>query len=215
MGAPWRRYDNHLSDARSVRGQHHGEMTMKAADADIFILPGLGGGSPDHWYRRWEPRLSSSRVLQQEDWDNPLREDWVSVLTGAISEAEKPVVLIAHSLGTLAVTHALCGRYDQTKVRGAFLVGVPDPELVAEKYPEAGTFAPAKRDPLPFPSLVVASRTDEFCDYDVAADLANAWGSLLIDAGDSGHLNADSGHGPWPEGTFVFARFLSRLQPED
>jgi predicted alpha/beta hydrolase family esterase len=26
-------------------------------------------------------------------------------------------------------------------------------------------------------------------------------------------INAESGHGPWPEGTMVFAQFLNRLQP--
>jgi predicted alpha/beta hydrolase family esterase len=35
----------------------------------------------------------------------------------------------------------------------------------------------------------------------------------LIDAGEAGHINADSGHGPWPEGTMVFAKFLSQLKP--
>jgi hypothetical protein len=30
----------------------------------------------------------------------------------------------------------------------------------------------------------------------------------LIDAGESGHINAESGHGPWPEGIMVFAHFL-------
>ena len=39
------------------------------------------------------------------------------------------------------------------------------------------------------------------------------WGSFLVDAGESGHINADSGHGPWPEGTMVFAQFLGRLSP--
>ncbi|MFW8585524.1 alpha/beta hydrolase [Rhizobium beringeri] len=35
-----------------------------------------------------------------------------------------------------------------------------------------------------------------------------------VDAGESGHINADSGHGPWPEGTMVFAQFLGRLSPD-
>ncbi|MFB2608362.1 alpha/beta hydrolase, partial [Rhizobium phaseoli] len=40
------------------------------------------------------------------------------------------------------------------------------------------------------------------------------WGSFLVDAGEAGHINADSGHGPWPEGTMVFAQFLSRLSAD-
>jgi hypothetical protein len=74
------------------------------------------------------------------------------------------------------------------------------------------TFGPYPRDPLPFPSVVVASSNDPYCKLDVAEDIAAAWGSMFVEAGDSGHINADSGHGPWPEGSMVFAQFLSRLQ---
>jgi predicted alpha/beta hydrolase family esterase len=61
----------------------------------------------------------------------------------------------------------------------------------------------------------VASRDDPYGTYEHAGDIANAWGSLLVDAGNSGHINVKSGHGPWPEGTMVFAQFLSRLKPLD
>jgi predicted alpha/beta hydrolase family esterase len=40
---------------------------------------------------------------------------------------------------------------------------------------------------------------------------AAAWGATLIDAGDAGHLNPDSGHGPWPEGLLLFARLLGQI----
>ncbi len=73
------------------------------------------------------------------------------------------------------------------------------------------TFGPYPRDPLPFPSVVIASRNDPYGAFEVAEDNAAAWGSLFIDAGESGHLNADSGHGPWPEGSMTFAKFLSQL----
>ena len=65
------------------------------------------------------------------------------------------------------------------------------------------TFGPYPREPLPFPSLTIASRNDPFCAFEVAEDIAAAWGSLFIDAGEAGHINADSGTGPgrkarWP-----------------
>lgn len=62
------------------------------------------------------------------------------------------------------------------------------------------------------PSLVVASRNDPFGTYEHADDIAAAWGALLLDAGEAGHINTESGHGPWPEGTIVFAQFLKRLK---
>jgi hypothetical protein len=72
-------------------------------------------------------------------------------------------------------------------------------------------FAPLPRDPLPFPSLLVASRSDPYCTFERAEDFAYAWGSALLDAGDAGHVNIASGYGPWPEGLMRFAGFLRRL----
>ncbi len=46
---------------------------------------------------------------------------------------------------------------------------------------------------------------------DEAKELAEAWGAELVDAGDSGHLNSESGHGPWPDGLLRFAGFLMGL----
>jgi predicted alpha/beta hydrolase family esterase len=72
-------------------------------------------------------------------------------------------------------------------------------------------FAPIPREPFHFPSILIASRTDPHCDYAKAEDIAYAWGSAIVDAGDAGHLNTESGHGPWPEGLMRFAGFLKRL----
>jgi predicted alpha/beta hydrolase family esterase len=33
----------------------------------------------------------------------------------------------------------------------------------------------------------------------------------LSDAGESGHINIASGHGPWPEGLLQFGQFLKKL----
>ena len=98
-----------------------------------------------------------------------------------------------------------------SQVRGAFLVGLPDVENPALIPDVELDFGPLPRDPLPFPSVLVASRNDPFCAYRKAEDIAYAWGSSIVDAGDSGHLNTASGHGPWPEGLMRFAGFLKHL----
>jgi hypothetical protein len=53
---------------------------------------------------------------------------------------------------------------------------------------------------LPFPSIVVASTDDPFVSLDRATAFSTAWGSRLVVLERAGHINADSGHGPWPEG---------------
>jgi hypothetical protein len=93
-------------------------------------------------------------------------------------------------------------------VLGAFLAALPDVAGPGSVLPAADTFLPLPRDPLPFPSLLLASRTDPHCDFAVAEDLAAAWGARLVDLRESGHVDVDSGHGPWPEGLMTFGKFL-------
>jgi len=184
---------------------------MRTSDCDILIVPGYENSGPDHWQSRWQQRLSTARRVEQDDWEQPERDAWVSRLASAVEGCRRPVVLVAHSLGVAAVVHA-APRFPHGVVRGAFLVALPDVESVDVRPVEVDpSFAPLPRDPLPFPSLLVASRSDPYCAHERAEDFAFAWGSALIDAGDAGHLNVASGYGPWPEGLMRFAGFLRRL----
>ena len=184
---------------------------MKVKDADILIIPGYTNSGPDHWQSRWQGRLSTARRVEQAEWSKPVREDWTAEIAKAVNEAERPVVLVAHSLGVAAAIQAIP---QFTKpVAGAFLVAPPDVANPALRPKHLMTFGPYPRDPLPFPSILVASRNDPYCSIDIAEDIAGAWGSLFIDAGEAGHINADAGFGPWPEGTMTFAKFLTDLKP--
>ena len=183
---------------------------MRTSDCEILIVPGLANSGPDHWQTRWEQNLSTARRVEQADWDSPRRAAWTERLVEAVADCKKPTIIIAHSLGVLTVAHA-APALPRRKAVGAFLVGLPDVED-GDRVPDLDpAFAPIPRDPLPFPSILVASRTDPYCDYDRAEDFAYAWGSAIVDAGDSGHINTESGHGPWPEGLMRFAGFLKKL----
>lgn len=184
---------------------------MKVKDTDILIVPGYTNSGPDHWQTRWEAKLSTARRVEQAEWSKPVREDWVDVLVKAVNEAEKPVVIVAHSLGVATVVQAV-PKFEKPVI-GAFLVAPPDVANPAIRPKHLMTFGPYPRDPLPFPSIVVASRNDPFSSFEAMEDIAGAWGSLFIDAGEAGHINSEAGYGPWPEGSMTFAQFLSRLQP--
>ena len=183
---------------------------MKTADCDILIIPGLGNSGPDHWQTRWERKLPTARRVEQADWDAPDREDWVRRIRAAVEASTRPVVLVAHSLGVVTVAHAASG-LPPGRVRAAFLVAPPDTER--DDMPDVieRSFGALPRDPLPFPSMLIASRNDPYCSFARADDLAASWGSLLVDAGEAGHLNTASGHGPWPEGLTRFATLLNRI----
>lgn len=183
---------------------------MRTSDLDILMIPGLGNSGPDHWQSRWEAKLSTARRVEQADWERPMREPWVSAIMAAVRASARPTLLVAHSLGVLAVAQAAAA-LDGEGVAGAFLVAPPDP--ASDAFPSSidPAFRRAPTAPLPFPSLLVASRNDPYAGYDASAGLAAAWGATLVDAGEAGHINTGSGHGPWPEGLLRFAGFLKGL----
>lgn len=183
---------------------------MKTSEVEILVLPGFKGSGPLHWQSRWEAKLGAARRVEMGDWHKPVFEDWRENLVAAVASAQKPVVLIAHSIGAQVAVQA-ADRFGG-KVRGAMLVAPPDVENPAIRPLHLLTFGPARREPLPFPSVVIASRDDPFCGFERASEMAADWGSLFMDAGHSGHLNHESGHGPWPEGLMVFAKFMSGLK---
>jgi hypothetical protein len=183
---------------------------MRANEAEILIVPGYTNAGPEHWQSRWQSKLSTARRVEQHEWAKPVRDDWAARIAEEVNRSASPVVLVAHSLGVAAAIHAIpqmTGR-----VAGGFFVAPPDVANPAIRPKHLMSFGPYRRDPLPFPSIVVASRNDPYSDFEQADDIAAAWGSLLIDAGEAGHINVESGHGPWPEGSMVFAKFLSHLR---
>lgn len=182
---------------------------MKSADCDILVVPGYTNSGPDHWQSRWQERLSTARRVTQESWDQPEPEAWRDAVIAAVQAANRPVVLVAHSLGVISCAQA-APYLPAGAVAGAFLVALPDIER-PDTPAVLRAFAPIPREPLPFRSVLVASRTDPYTAYDRAAEFAAAWGAELVDAGESGHMNAESGHGPWPEGLMRFAGFLRGL----
>jgi uncharacterized protein len=187
---------------------------MLTQDATILIIPGLGNSGPDHWQSRWEAKLSSARRVVQADWDHPNAADWTASIRDEVTAADKPVILIAHSLGVIAAVRAVQGMAGDgmaDKIAGGFLVAPPSDRVMAEHAAIDPAFSPAPTAPLPFPSVLVASQDDPYSTFREAEDMAYAWGSAIADAGFSGHINLASGHGPWPEGLMRLAGFLKQL----
>ena len=182
---------------------------MRTSEADIIIVPGLSGGTPNHWYSRWEAKLPTASRVVQADWDNPKLDSWTASLVLSVERATRPVVLVAHSLGVITVAHAAARIAE--RVVGAFLVAPPSPAVMATLEVIDPRFADVPRHPLPFPAVLVASRDDSYADYAESEALARDWHTELVDAGLSGHINDESGHGPWPEGLMRFAGFLKTL----
>jgi uncharacterized protein len=187
---------------------------MKSSETDILIIPGYEGAGPVHWQTRMAGKLSTARIVDQPDWLHASLDVAVAEVVRAVRDSSRPVVFVAHSLGNILVAQAVPSLRRASlieRVKGAYFVAVPTGHALAELAAVDPAFAAIPRDPLPFPSVLVASSNDPFSTLEDAADISAAWGSKLIEAGEQGHINTASGHGPWPEGMMSFAGFLSRL----
>ncbi|KAA6205800.1 MAG: serine hydrolase family protein [Candidatus Tokpelaia sp.] len=182
---------------------------MKANEVDILIIPDFTNADEDHWQSRWEAKLSTARRVEQKDRVKPVLKEWVAELVETGRSCRKPILLVAHALGVPVAVHAVPQMGD--KICGGFFVSPPDLTKAGNRRQNLPAFGPYPAQPLPFPSLVIASRNDPFCSFTMAENLAKAWHSLFLDAGESGHINEQSGHGPWPEGLMVFSQFLANL----
>jgi predicted alpha/beta hydrolase family esterase len=176
----------------------------------ILVLPGLGGSGPLHWQTLWENQWGYSRVHQKE-WDRPDRRAWIEGLDQAISRTSGAVALVAHSLGCALVAHWAL-RAPRRRVHCALLVAPADVDSERNTPPETRSFAPMPLEPLPFAATVVASRTDPYVDFTRAQYFAEHWGARLIDAGDRGHINAESRLGTWNEGHEILERMLGEAK---
>jgi predicted alpha/beta hydrolase family esterase len=178
--------------------------------APALIVPGIGNSGAQHWQTLWQLKEPQWRRVVQRDWDHPECAEWVRALDDAMAAFSTPPVLLAHSIGCLVV--ARWAAQATVPVRAALLVAVPDPK--SPRFPSAakGFHPPALRG-LPFPSLVVASTDDPFGSVAHARRCAAAWGSECMVIGAAGHINVESGHGPWLEGRVLLDTWLKRTTP--
>jgi hypothetical protein len=177
------------------------------SDVTFVIVPGWRNSGPGHWQSLWANQLPNAVRVEQDDWVSPLRSAWVARLGETIHATDGPVILVAHSLGCIAATH-LPDLFNH-RIRGALLAAPAD----AERRPALADFAPVARRRLPYPSTVVASSNDPYCPMNVSAAFAQAWGSELVQLEGAGHINVDSGHGPWPAGLALLARLVDQTRP--
>jgi hypothetical protein len=180
-----------------------------------LILPGWQGSPEEHWQSHWQRSLPNSARVEQADWLNPRRGDWVAALNQAVAADPRPTILIAHSLGCVTVAHwaAQAPLELLRRVRGALLVAPADVERPDCPEP-LRNFAPIARDPLPFPSLLIGSDNDAAASDARALELARAWGSEAAILRGAGHINVKSGHRHWEQGFGYLYRLQGRIEQQ-
>ena len=173
-------------------------MTYPHPASATLIVPGLNSSGAAHWQTWLERQIPGTVRVVQRDWKSADLPEWASRVRREISRRPGPVVIAAHSFGALAAVQAADDH--RHRIAGALLVAPADPDKfgVADLLPQG---------PLGFPAIVVASANDPWLSVERAAGLASVWGADLVNLGAAGHVNAESGFGPWPGGL----RLLQRL----
>ncbi len=163
-----------------------------------LIIPGLNSSGSAHWQTWLESQLPDAVRVIQGDWKRPDLPEWSSRIRREISRRSGPILIAAHSFGALAAVQA-AEDYSH-RIAGALLVAPADPDKFG-----VTDLLPAAR--LSFPSVLVASTNDRWLSIERAQGLAARWGALLVHLGDAGHINTESGYGPWP-GSLALLRQL-------
>ena len=171
----------------------------------VLIVPGLRDHVAAHWQTLLEARLiavgRAVRTVAPIGRDNLCCATRVGAIEREARAIEGPIVVVAHSGGVVSVL--LWAEYTRRDVLGALLATPPDfATPMPDGYPtlaelDAEGWLPVPRSPLPFPSIVAASRNDPLASFERVTDFARSWGSRLVDLGEVGHLNPASGFGPW------------------
>lgn len=169
-----------------------------------LIVPGFHGSGPTHWQSWMETAIPNARRVRGIDWEMPALARWAAAVRREIDAAPVGVWIVAHSFGCLATIAAAADR--PARVAGVLLVAPAEPQrfsltgLADSGAAITSVDASLPMQALPTSSVLVASRNDPWLAFERASALAERWGGSLIDAGRAGHINADSGFGPWPAG---------------
>jgi uncharacterized protein len=181
---------------------------MGFEDLRVLILPGWLNSGAAHWQSRWETLHGFQRV-QQHDWEHPLRGDWMARLDEVVQAQDRPVALVAHSLGCQLTAAWAAHSQHTARVSGALLVAPPDTAR-EDMPPQLASWRQVPRQPLPFAALALYSEDDPFCSPARSRVMAAAWGCEAHNLGPLGHINAESGLGDWPAGLGWLRRATGR-----
>ena len=162
-----------------------------------LIVPGLRSSGTGHWQTWFEEQIPGTIRVIQSDWTTADLAGWSRRVVRDVERTPGRHIVVAHSFGVLAAVHALAA--DNGKIAGALLVAPADPDRFG-----IGAHLPAGA--LPFPAAVVGSSNDPWMALWKAAQWADHWGADFVNLGEAGHINTDSGFGPWPEGLALLER---------
>jgi len=161
----------------------------------VLIIPGLNDSGPGHWQTWLQGQYQGAARVKQADWGQPDLLKWSDQVTRVVNKAAPGTrwVAVAHSFGSLALAHHLSTRSGQapSAICSALIVAPANPA-------KFGLDTTLPRQGLGIPAQVVGSENDPWMPLGLAREWAEHWGARFHNLGQAGHINVESGHGPWP-----------------
>ncbi|MCC9063848.1 RBBP9/YdeN family alpha/beta hydrolase [Flavobacterium piscisymbiosum] len=180
-------------------------------ETQLLILPGLGNSGEKHWQTFWHKKFENSIRLVQDNWDEPIREEWLERLNEEVSKLKKPTILVAHSLAVSLVLHWAASNSNKNIV-GALLVAPADVDSPQHTPEIIRNFSPMPIYKLPFPTILVASENDPYASFERKQYFATQWGSEFVNVGQKGHINSDSDLKYWEEGQLILQQLIEIIE---
>ncbi|QBE64767.1 RBBP9/YdeN family alpha/beta hydrolase [Pseudoduganella lutea] len=178
-------------------------MTGNLSRFRVLVAPGLHDSGPEHWQSRWQRLYPAFERVVQDNWSDPVLPVWSERVDEVRRRDARPTLIVAHSFGCLASVHSVAA--DAANVAGLLLVGPADPDKFG-----VATLLP--REPLPIPSIMIASTNDPWMPLERAQQWAQRWDSTFINAGALGHINAESRLRDWLFGQQQLQLLVDRAQ---
>lgn len=177
------------------------------SNLDTFIIiHGLYGSPPGHWQCWLRDRLVEAgfkvRFPEMSEANCPNLITWLDELHQVLREAGQGATLVAHSLGAVLWLHYASVPHP-VKMRRVLLVAPPGGAEI-KHHPRISGYQRLVLDPVNINQsadevLMVGSEADPYCQRGFFEEYARELELHHLQLPDSaGHVNLDSGFGPWP-----------------
>ncbi|MCV2355694.1 alpha/beta hydrolase [Paucibacter sp. B2R-40] len=161
----------------------------------LLIVPGLHDSGAAHWQSWLQHQFRDAKRVVQRDFSQPDLARWSARISSTLDAAvgsspDGEWIAVAHSFGCLALAHHLAEHPD-SPIRQALFVAPAEPDKfgLAELLPHHR---------LHIPSTLIASQNDPWMSAASALRWASRWGASFTNLGAVGHINTESGFGPFP-----------------
>jgi predicted alpha/beta hydrolase family esterase len=193
------------------RRLHATDARFQGEPVRVLIVPGLHDSGPTHWQSWLQTQYRGAVRVKQRHWAEPDLDRWADQIAQTIARGSDKTtwIAVAHSFGCLALAHHLARHKpvpgEHHGIRAALLVAPADPVKfgLSERLSTEG---------LGIPSTLFGSENDPWMPLERAGQWATHWGARFQNLGAVGHINTESGFGPWPLARFKVDQMIRDQQ---